>query len=126
MGQMTDPIASNGVAIIQRTGNGVITYNMAWQWVCMAHDVLQLIKQLPDPKIYWKTDTADIMALGWLQDCARPEWGHVFVYANFRNQTHFIGLVKLLENEIKRYNEMKEIVGWRLPYMQEAVKNGSW
>lgn len=91
-------------------GNGVITYSMAWQWCCMAIDVQELIAQLPDPKMYWNTRAPDRACIQWLHDCGRPEWGHITAWVNFRNGTHHSGLLKLLKEEIKRYQEMKKLI----------------
>lgn len=106
--------------------NGVITYSMAWQWMCMAIDLQELLNQLPEPRMSWRSDAPSVAQIQWLHDCSHPEWGHVTAWANFENQTHFIGLSDVLKKEIIRYREMKKLIGWRLPAMQEEVKNGTW
>ena len=140
---MLDPIAGNGLEEsvtgnwmeITRSellnpiaGNGgkVITYSMAWQWVCMALEMQELVDKLPDAKMYWRTDTPDILCIRWLHDCSKPEQGYVVVWSNLTNQSHHFGTMKVLEAEIKRYQSMKELIGWRLPYMNQCIADGTW
>lgn len=81
--------------------------NLAWQRVCLYHELRELMSKLPDPRMSWKSDNVWTVGLWWLHNYHYPQWGHVMLYANLDWNEQFNSTVKHLQSEIKRYELMK-------------------
>lgn len=80
--------------------------DLAWNRVCLYHELRELMVKLPDPRMSWKSDNPWSVGLWWLQDYSRPEWGHVMLYANLDWKDQFDAVIKHLQSAIKRHEMM--------------------